>query len=183
MSRYLRYLAAVLLLQIPAFLLAPLLVFFARMQNGWSGNATTHAVEPRLPAWLSIFQTPDNSLYGDYGWQTEHCPNRWQCASGMVGWLWRNRLFGLYWGRFAAQITEPVHVVGEPVDKRIGKAGLLTATSGKYWEYKRVTRLFGNLYLTLHFGWLLHPCASGAPEWYEGRARMMAAIKFGKGLQ
>jgi hypothetical protein len=33
--------------------------------------------------------------------------------------------------------------------------------------------------MTLHFGWLLHPYASGAPEWYEGRARLMAAVKLG----
>lgn len=181
MSRYLRYLAASLLLQPVAFLLAPILVFFARTRDGWSFNGSMHAVEPRLPDWLGWFRTPDNSLWGDYGWRNEHCPNRYECPAGMVGWLWRNRLFGLYWGRFAAKITEPVHVVGDLVDKSTGKTGLLTATSGEYWEYKRVFNLLGNLYLTLHFGWLLHPYIYGAPKWYEGRARLMAAVKFGRG--
>ena len=129
--RYYRYLIIVLLLQPIAFLLAPVLVFFSRSALGWSNNGTERSVEPRLPSWLSMFQTPDNSLYGDYGWQVEHCQNRYECPAGMVGWLLRNRLFGLYWGKFAARITEPVHVVGDLVDKATGKTGLLTATSGE----------------------------------------------------
>lgn len=56
MSRYYRYLLAILLLQPVAFLLAPVLVFFAKTRDGWSFNGSMHAVEPRLPDWLGWYE-------------------------------------------------------------------------------------------------------------------------------
>lgn len=73
-----------------ALLLAPVLPLFARDEYGFCDNANAMRTEPRLPSWLSWFMTPDNSLYGDAGWRTEHCPDHWHDYWGMVQWLWRN---------------------------------------------------------------------------------------------
>jgi len=75
-----------LLLTVISFPLALILPLFAK--NGW------------LPNWLLWFQTPDNSLYGDEGWKTEHWQWRYKLPKpladyvGMVGWLWRNPAYG-----------------------------------------------------------------------------------------
>jgi hypothetical protein len=66
--------------------LAPLIVLFAD-QYGW------------LPWWLSWFQTFDNDLDGDPGWQTENRPyinesNKYQRWVNRFHWLWRNSCYG-----------------------------------------------------------------------------------------
>lgn len=77
---------ASLFLTVISFPLALILPFYSR--DGW------------LPNWLSWFQTPDNSLYGDDGWKTEHWMWRYHlpvCLAtyvGIVGWLWRNPAYG-----------------------------------------------------------------------------------------
>jgi hypothetical protein len=48
-----------------ALLLAPILPLFASMKEGNLDNGGSTGIGPRLPSWLSLFQTPDNSLYGD----------------------------------------------------------------------------------------------------------------------
>jgi len=63
------------------YLLAPVVSLFAD-DSGW------------LPNWLNWFQTPDNSLDGDKGWQTEHL---WIWAPRWINrtrWLWRNNMHG-----------------------------------------------------------------------------------------
>lgn len=59
MFRYLVYLVADLAMEVIAVPAAFVLPFFAN-KEGW------------LPRWLWWFQTPDNSLNGDQGWQTQH---------------------------------------------------------------------------------------------------------------
>lgn len=66
--------------------LAPIIVLFAD-NNGW------------LPGWLYWFQTPDNSLDGDSGWQTENRPykkesNKYKRWVNRFSWLHRNALYG-----------------------------------------------------------------------------------------
>ena len=75
MFRYLILLLAYLVFFIVAMLVAPLLPLFATMRDGPADNANKRAVEPRLPRWLFWFDTStDNSLWGDHGWRTKHCP-------------------------------------------------------------------------------------------------------------
>ena len=79
---YLKWLAMVpvmLLVTALTFPLAFVLPFFATEQEGPLNNGNEYGLGPRLPKWLSWFQTPDNSLDGDNGWKTEH-------------WQWRFRL-------------------------------------------------------------------------------------------
>lgn len=78
MFRYLMLLLAYLVMFIVSMLVAPLLPMFALMRAGPADNANKAEVGPRLPAWLFWFDTStDNSLWGDTGWRTLHCPKRW----------------------------------------------------------------------------------------------------------
>lgn len=64
-----------------AFILSPVLPFFAIENNGM----------PKLPKWLSWFDTPDNSLNGDLGHLNRHLKSSlwWQRTC----WLARNRAY------------------------------------------------------------------------------------------
>ncbi len=66
--------------------LAPVVVLFADA-NGW------------LPDCLWWFQTPDNSLNGDYLWKVQNRPyldetNAWKRWVNQYSWLHRNKLYG-----------------------------------------------------------------------------------------
>lgn len=102
------------------FFLAPIVSLFAN-QVGW------------LPNWLSWFQTPDNSLDGDGGWQYEHRPYKtedkfWHRWWNRTRWLHRNSMYG-----FAINVlgvtslpTDQLMVVGDPrVSNRPLFAGLV----------------------------------------------------------
>jgi hypothetical protein len=87
--RYLVYAPAHCLLAAISYPIVPFLILFQR--DAW------------LPNWCWWFQTWDNSLDGDNGWQTEHRPwldipykqlsslQRYVCR---VMWLWRNPVYG-----------------------------------------------------------------------------------------
>ena len=93
MKKYLKFLVLMpvswflILISLPLALVFPLIA-----KNGW------------LPDnWFcNLFQTPDNSLHGDYGWLTEHWQWRFDKRIplglsdyiGQVGWLWRNPAYG-----------------------------------------------------------------------------------------
>lgn len=72
------------------FPLAFILPLFATQQQGWLNNATLKGIGPRLIKPLSWFQTPDNSLDGDAGFQSLFPPCWWS----KVHWLWRNPFYG-----------------------------------------------------------------------------------------
>lgn len=162
MTRWLRLLPLRLLMFLVAMLVAPILPLFASPQWGMTDNATAVACEPRLPAWLSWFQTPDNSLWGDHGWKTVGCPN-YQSWVGMVRWLWRNPLYGFSWTVLGWPIAESEQFAfidsgnGLDVDKGRDRAGwfLIRSSSGAF-QFRWVRVIFG-LQLALDIGWLLDP--------------------------
>jgi len=69
-----------------ALLLAPILPLFAYEQIGLIDNNSRVGLGPRLPFWLSLFQTPDNSLYGDESFKTINGTS----YLSQVKWLMRN---------------------------------------------------------------------------------------------
>ena len=87
--RYLTFLPLFILATVATYVLVPFLVLFQK--DGW------------LPNWAWWFQTWDNSLDGDNGWQFEHRPwldvpyadlnsvQLWVCR---FMWLWRNPAYG-----------------------------------------------------------------------------------------
>jgi hypothetical protein len=87
--RYLVYGPAHWLITIISYILVPFLVLFQK--DAW------------LPNWCWWFQTWDNSLDGDNGWQIEHRPyldipynqlNKLQLYISRVLWLYRNPVYG-----------------------------------------------------------------------------------------
>ena len=159
-------------------LAAPFVVVFATPQDGATDNGTSHAVEPRLPHWLNWLQTPDNSLWGDSGWRTEHC-RYWQSYFGMVCWLWRNPAYGLAWGPFA-YVPQPGTTYSTAGDPTIharddARAGWYRITSSDgAWERTSITRLgpFTKC-LKLRTGWILGDAQPGRPCLYLFSLRIM----------
>lgn len=160
MFRFLIYLVVGELFGLLAWIVAPILPLFATMQDGWSDNSHYRAVEPRLPWWLGWFMTPDNSLWGDNGWQTKHCPN-FKSYWGMVKWLCRNRAYGFSWTVLACPVGDPAAAVVDGdlnIDRNNGRFGSFRIVLGDYWQRKWVTRIGNTDYLvSLNVGWLLDP--------------------------
>lgn len=125
---------------------APLLPLFKENRLGWSSNHSIELVEPRLPKWLSWFDTSDNSLYGDGGWQTEHCPY-YKSYFGMVRWLWRNGGHNFNY-KVLGCLTGNLKQVSDHCWKN----------DDGFWKYRRFIPVFGK-YLEIFLGWNL----SGEP--------------------
>jgi hypothetical protein len=83
---YLLLVPVSLILTFVAIILAPGLPILATAQEGWLDNHAKWGVGPRLPTWLSWFQTPDNSLNGDATFERLNGISYWS----KVKWLWRN---------------------------------------------------------------------------------------------
>lgn len=139
--KYLILLPLSWLFSLLALLLAPILPIFAEPRMGKVNNADKEAIGPRLPKWLSWFDTPDNSLYGDQGHE-----ERWKYAHSylqMVVWLFRNPAYGFEWnGPLAANIKpeDVVEVSGNPWIKNRDNpvAGWYFCTVGDFWNYKLI---------------------------------------------
>ena len=166
MTRYLIYLAASLTVELVARIIAPILPAFATMQPGPTDNNNSTGVEPRLPKWLSWFMTPDNSLWGDFGWQNYHCPD-YTSYWGMVKWLWRNSATGFARSVLAAPVWLRDVTYEGPLDLRPDSPaiyGTFRATNGKYWQYKKVFPLLGKT-IGLNFGWQMDPMLESGQEY------------------
>lgn len=161
---WLAFLPLQILFTLLALLLAPILPAFARPVLGPCDNNNAQRVEPRLPGWLSWFMTPDNSLWGDGGWRTEHCPDHWQDYWGMVQWLWRNSAYGFDWnGPLCAKI-DPAATVTFRGNQWIGNRPftpgycftVVTNPDGSsYWHLYWVKQISATYCLNVNLGWKL----------------------------
>lgn len=129
---YLIYLVLVpisLLLTLIAVILAPVLPLFASIQYGWCNNHSYWGVGPRLPNWLNLFMTPDNSLDGDATFLKLNGYGYWS----QVKWLWRNPAYSFALRYIQAPYT--TEVLGDPTikDNDNAKAG---------WCFVKVNGLF-----------------------------------------
>jgi len=155
MMRYLLYLMLYIPVQLFAYLITPLLPLFAVKRMGWCDNHRYREYDIRLPIWLSWFDTPDNSLFGDANWAARHpC----ETYSDQVAWLYRNSLYGFKWSVIAAPNNPKVCTVIEGptnLDYHTKTYGVMriTRTDG-YWQYKCVKPFMGKI-LVLNMGWLL----------------------------
>lgn len=160
MIRYVLSVIAMLAFGVLNLVLAPVLPLFAKVRNGWSLNHSVMRPEPRLPNWLSWFDCEDNSLWGDCGWQTEHCPY-FKSYFGMVRWLWRNPAAGFCWKvlSFPIDLAETFTLLhsgnGLDVDKGQGKYGwyFIKSSSGAF--SLRWCKKIGKKVLSFEAGWLL----------------------------
>lgn len=154
MLKYIIYLIIYILLQIITYIITPILPLFAVSRLGWSDNHNTLRVEPRLPLWLSWFDTPDNSLWGDSAFMLSHE----ETYLSKVIWLYRNSLYGFKWTVMGARIVSDRVFDGNPQVNYKGPIyGTLRVSCGKYWQWKKVTpsKVFKGRCWVLNFGWLL----------------------------
>jgi hypothetical protein len=135
-------------------------------QIGWCNNGTIWESGPRLFSFLSWFQTPDNSLDGDAGWEANHSHSWWS----RVQWLWRNPFYGFavktfdgstgmfYSGDLNCSPTEPGYI-------------LVTGHGLFQWVYYKK---IGSKCLYLNFGWnikaLVEPGYITPDQWHDNTA-------------
>lgn len=160
MGKYLKYIFLVIVsvaFEVYAMIITPILPLFAKPRFGKTNNANSEGIEPRLKEG-SWFMTIDNSLWGDQGWQTEHCPN-YKSYWGQVKWLWRNSAYGYKWLKLSCVVSPDtlkwegnIHITRN----HGGIFGTFRATMGKYWQWKRITPIGKTGYCVMvNFGWLL----------------------------
>ena len=123
--------------------------------NGWD-------VGPRLPRWLSWFDTPDNSLHGDEGWKTIHCPKYWNTYLGKALWLFRNSATGFSRSVLARTAYKSDTTYSGNLDiapEQPGVFGSLLVTDGNIFQFKKVFRL-GNKNIGINLGWQMNTMLS-----------------------
>lgn len=153
MIRWIVYLAGAVIAELLAIILAPVLPLFAKNTIGPVNNNSASAREPRLPDWLSWFQTPDNSLLGDTNWRASHSGG----YLSQVGWLLRNRAYWFKWSVLSAPVdTRNIVVYGNTnINYHTKTFGVFKIVMGDYWQYKVVKLLPFGLCFIGNFGWLL----------------------------
>jgi len=138
-----------LLLTLLAIILAPVLPLLASEQAGWLDNHAKWGVGPRLPTWLSWFQTPDNSLDGDATFERLNGISYW----AKVKWLWRNPCYA-----FAIRyLTNPYYTVVKG-DKTIkdndnAKSGWLLVHANGLFQFTTVISIGFSRCIYCNFGW------------------------------
>ena len=154
MYMYDLYLIIYVLMQSIAYILTPFLPLFKVDAFGACDNNSYRQIQPRLPMWLSWFDTPDNSLLGDATFQLTHPDTYWS----KVVWLYRNSLYGFKWTVLGARIDSGRIFDGNTKVNYKGPVyGTLRVSCGKYWQWKKVvpSKLFKGYCWVLNFGWLL----------------------------
>jgi hypothetical protein len=127
--------------------------YFRELRDGLLDNGQESGVAPRLPNWLSYFDTPDNSLLGDGTWAKSHTGTYWD----MAAWLYRNSLYGYQWSVLAAPIfgIPRIYNGSRDLNHHTNKTGVLRVTCASYWQYKAVTPFILGYCWVLNFGWIL----------------------------
>lgn len=143
MIRYILSVLAMLLFAILNLIVAPILPAFRVSRLGPVDNNNDLRVEPRLPDWLAWFDTSDNSLYGDGGWRTEHCPY-YASYFGMVRWLWRNGGHNFNYDVLGCDTGVVTQVTPYFAHNERG-----------FWLFRRFYRLWEGRYLEVFLGWNL----------------------------
>jgi hypothetical protein len=148
------------------YVLAPLLALFWNTQDGWLDNATKKGPGPRLYKWLSWFQTPDNSLDGDAGFQQNFPPSWWS----KVHWLWRNPFYGFAVVTFNG--STGMSYSGD-LDCSPTKPGHIFVKGHGLWQYVLYKPMLGKT-LYLNFGWnikaLVDPGFITPDQWHDNTA-------------
>lgn len=137
---YLLYIIMVplnLLVTVLCVILSPILPIFATQQEGWLDNAGRYGIGPRLPKWLSWFQTWDNSLDGDYAFEKNNPPS----YLSKIKWLIRNPGYGFGVRTLNAPYTTSYK--GDPTikDNDNAKAGWLFVKANGLFQFVYIKRI------------------------------------------
>lgn len=134
------------LISIPLGIIFPL---FASQQEGWLDNAGRYGIGPRLPKWLNLFQTWDNSLDGDAAFEKANPPSYWS----KVKWLWRNPApsFGLR--RLDSPFTASFAGDNTIKDNDNAKAGWLLVHANGLFQFVFIAPIGFSRCLYVNLGW------------------------------
>ena len=151
---------------VASYLFAPLLVLCVSNQDGWCLNGTVYKNSPRLWKIFSWFQTPDNSIDGDAGWQATHKQGWWS----RLFWLDRNPFCGFAVFRFDG--STGMSYTGD-LDCSPTKLGSIFVKGHGLFQYVLYKKL-GSKVLYLNFGWnikaLVEPGYITPDEWHDNTA-------------
>lgn len=130
-------------------LLAPILPLFATEQMGLLNNGSSLGLGPRLPTWMSWFQTPDNSLYGD----DTFIQINGRSYLSQVKWLRRNPAYS-----FGLQYIDgntPAKYWGDNTikDNDNAKAGWCFVKAGSLFQFTWVKPIGFSRCIYCNFGW------------------------------
>ena len=138
-----------LIVTLLTIILSPILPVFATDQYGPVDNNSAWGLGPRLPKWLSWFQTPDNSLDGDATFERLNPPS----YLSMVKWLVRNPGYGFG----VHYLTSPYYttVGGDPTirDNNNARAGWCCVNSNGLFQFRLVLPIGLSRCLYCNFGW------------------------------
>ena len=149
---YLLYIVLVplsLLATLLAVIFAPVMPVFATQQEGYLDNAGSYGVGPRLPKWLELFQTWDNSLNGDATFESLNPPSYWS----KVKWLWRNPAPSFALRTLNAPYSTSYK--GDPTikDNDNAKAGWLLVKANGLFQFKLIIPIGISRCFYCNLGW------------------------------
>lgn len=156
-----------LLVTLLSVIFAPVLPLFASNKLGPCDNNSTQCVGPRLPSWLSWFQTPDNSLYGDSTFEQLNPPSYWS----EVKWIWRNPGYGF--GVRYLRTPYTTSISGDPSirDNDNARAGWCLARANGLFQFKWIRPIGFQRCIYCNFGWnimgLVDPNVQPKPDPWE----------------
>lgn len=130
--------------------LAPILVLFARDEDGWLDNHAKRGVGPRLPSCLSWFMTPDNSLDGDATFERINGRSYW----AKVKWLWRNPAYSFAL-RYIDTIKNKPTLIGDDSikDNDNAKAGWCFVRCGGLFQFTWIKPIGYQRCIYVVLGW------------------------------
>lgn len=156
-----------LIVTLLSVILAPILPLFASDKSGPCDNNSYTCVGPRLPVWLSWFQTPDNSLYGDATFIKINGQSYWS----QVKWIWRNPGYGFSVKYLHAPYDTTVS--GDPTirDNDNARAGWCCVHSNGLFQLRLVLPIGFQRCIYCNFGWnimgLADPNVDPKPDPWE----------------
>jgi hypothetical protein len=145
-----------------ALILSPILPLFSSNTYGYIDNGSATGFGPRLPKWLNWFQTWDNSLFGDAGFQAINGTS----YLSMIKWLIRNPL-----PCFAEKILLNANCLIEGnnnvTDGNQGVEGSVLVTSNGLFQYVWIKKIPFNRCIYINLGWNLRALTRGASVPYH----------------
>lgn len=138
-----------LLITLVALILSPILPLFASEQEGWLDNHAKWGPGPRLPKWLSWFQTPDNSLDGDATFEQLNGTGYWS----KIKWLCRNPAYAFGLARLNAPYTTSFSGDNTIKDNDNAKAGWCLVHAGKLFQFTLVAPIGYSRCFYCNLGW------------------------------
>lgn len=138
-----------LLMTLIAVILAPVLPLFAVQKDGWLDNHSMWGRGPRLPTWLNLFMTPDNSLDGDATFDRINGRSYWS----KVKWLWRNPAYSVCLRYLTAPYTASFSGDNTIKDNDNAKAGWCLVHANGLFQFVSVTPIGNSRCIYCNFGW------------------------------